>query len=195
VSNTTGIRIEVDSATREKIAQLQTLPQRTLNAIARAMDQENQLTIGEIKTKHLTGNGPFPVDEHRLGRVTGRLRGSINASESQINGNQVDSSIGSNVKYAAIHEFGGTIPIPARKQTIRHKVDARGNLVKQLTNSNLLVFGNADAKRVRETTVSVAAHEIEMPERAPIRTGIDECKPNYTRSIGAAIKLSFTSGK
>lgn len=181
-------KIELTPQAERIVAGLQTLPSRVMNYIAAAMNQENLRTVSHIQRAHLTGRGPFPVEEHRLGVVTNRLRQSLWASDAQqVSGNQVESAIGTNVKYAAIHEFGGVIHHPARQAKVRHKLDARGNLVKQLSNEKLLVFAKAGAKRVRETTVQTKAYDTHMPERAPIRTGIAECLPNYSRTISAHI--------
>jgi phage gpG-like protein len=61
--------------------------------------------------ERLTGRGPFPVAEHRLGERTGQLRLRTYSTEATIvtEGDQVrvTGAIGSPVFYAAIHEFGG----------------------------------------------------------------------------------------
>jgi len=188
----TTLKIELTPQAQKLVASMQTLPGRVMDAIRLGMDQANQIALGKIKSEHLTGQGPFPVEEHKLGRITGRLRGSVYASGAQqTSGSQVDSAIGSNVIYAAIHEFGGVIHHPARQAKVRHKTDARGNLVKQLSNEKLLVFAKAGAKRARETTVEIPAHDTTMPERAPIRTGIAESAPAYTRNISRQILAAW----
>jgi phage gpG-like protein len=189
------VKIELTPEAESRIAGLQSLPVRVVQAVSSAMKNENDLTLSHIQREHLNGVGPFPPEQHRLGRRTGRLVHSINASAPVINGNNVDSAIGSNVIYAAIHEFGGRIKKPAHQQKVRLKTDARGNLVRQLGHSNLATFAGADEKRARESTVNVGAHDIEMPERAPIRTGIGERKPSYARSISAAIVSAFGKSK
>lgn len=187
----TQIKIELDHETEKVIAAFPTLPPRITAALVAAMDKENQFTLGAIKTERLTGRGPFPPSDHRLGQVTGRLRGSANASPAQAQGDKIDSAIGSNVIYAAVHEFGRPIHHKARQMKLRHKTDARGNLVKQLGNSNLLMFARAGHKRARETTVEAKAYDVDMPERAPFRTGIRECLPHYTASFSAAIAAEW----
>ena len=188
----TQIKIQLDPQAERIIAGLQTLPTRMVGYIAAAMNQENLRTVSHIQAKHLTGIGPFPVEEHRLGVVTNRLRQSLRASEAQqVSGGKIESAIGSNVKYAAIHEFGGRIHKPARQAKVRHRLDARGNLVKQLGNANLLVFAKGNNTRARETQVEIPAHDVDMPERAPIRTGIAECLPNYSRTISAHIVAAW----
>lgn len=183
-----GLTVQLSPQAEKIVTSFQTLPGRIVAAIVRGMDEANQYAIAKIQKEHLTGRGPFPPEEHRLGVVTSRLRGSVWASGAQpISETQVQSAIGSNVIYAAIHEFGGRIHHEPRQMKVRHKLDARGNLVKQLANSKLLVFAKAGAKRVRETTVQAKGYDVDMPERAPFRTGLAESQPTYKRVISAAI--------
>jgi phage gpG-like protein len=84
------------------------------------MDEQNQITIGHIARNRMKGNNnvPFPVEEHILGVRTARLRGSLPAGlgKARVFERAVESSIGSNVVYAAVHEFGSTKRnIPARQ--------------------------------------------------------------------------------
>lgn len=161
-------------------------------AVARGMDQANQLAVARIQRDHLTGKGPFPVSEHRLGVRTHRLRGSINASRAQVTGNQVSSAIGSNVIYAAIHEFGGVIHKDARNGSVRLRVDRHGALFRQPGFAHLAIFARPQHK-AREVKTKIKAHDIIMPERAPVRTGIAESAADYTREISAAIVNTWHS--
>lgn len=86
-------------------------PQEFPRAIKRGMDRALQIVSGRIQQRRLTGRGPFPVAQHRLGERTGQLKLRTRATPAQITseGNQavVTGAIGSSVKYAAVHEFGG----------------------------------------------------------------------------------------
>ena len=173
----------------EKIAtNFQKLPGRIVDAVVRGMDLANQYAVANIQRNHMTGKGPFPPEAHRLGVVTNRLRGSVYArGAQQVNETAVHSVIGSNVVYARIHEFGGRIHHEARQLKVRHRLDARGALVRQKGYANLAVFASPDHKRVRETTVQAQAYDVNMPERSPFRTGLNESRGEYTRAISAAI--------
>lgn len=178
------IKIALTPQAEKIVAGFETLPGRLVAAIAQGMDQGNQFAVANIQRKHLTGKGPFPVDQHKLGVRSGLMRESVFASDAQqTSGTQVQSAIGTPVKYAGPHEFGGVIHHPARQLKLRHKIDQRGNLLKQGTNGKLLVFARKGAKRVRETTVQGKAYDVTMPERAPFRTGLAESMPEYTRCI------------
>jgi hypothetical protein len=80
------------------------------HAIKRGMDKSLQIVAGRIQEKRLTGAGPFPVGEHRLGERTGQLKLRTRATEATIESAgdtaTVTGAIGSSVKYAAAHEFG-----------------------------------------------------------------------------------------
>ena len=89
---------------------------RKLNAIAKDKVIRQSLFEGAIeltkwsKEKRLTGPRP-----KYLGVVTGRLRSSVAATRALRRGNKYYSAIGTNVKYAPVHELGGAKKnIPAR---------------------------------------------------------------------------------
>lgn len=87
-------------------------PQEFPQAIKRGMNRALQITSGRIQQKRLTGKGPFPVTMHRLGERTHQLKLRTRATPAQItsvsaNQTVVTGAIGSSVKYAAVHEFGG----------------------------------------------------------------------------------------
>lgn len=169
--------------------------EKLMQAIARAIAQENELTLSAIKAKRLTGQGPFPVDEHRLGKRTGQLFSLAAASPPVITGTRVVSSLGDSVKYAAIHEFGGVIHHPARAMQIRHRIDALGNLVRQENHPNLARFAKASHKRVKEQTVQAEAYDVTIPARSVFQTGISERIKDYQESIAKAADAAMGGAK
>jgi phage gpG-like protein len=62
-----------------------------------------QILERQAKEKHLSG----PTTDHSLSVQTGRLRASIRALIEE-NGDNAEIRFGTDVPYAAIHEFGGT---------------------------------------------------------------------------------------
>jgi hypothetical protein len=193
-----AISITLSPEAEQIVRNMPTLPARMAAAIVSGMKEANKFAVAKIKAEHLTGQGPFPVEEHRLGNRTWRLRGSVWDSDPQDMGNgKIESAIGSNVSYAAIHEFGGRIHHPSREQTVRHRLDARGALMTQVvTRKNGksfvgLIFARKSHKRVREMKVKAKAYDINMPERMPFRTGIAESQPTYRSLISAAIMAEW----
>ncbi len=85
-------------------------PQEFPQAIKRGMDRALAITSGRIQVKRLTGHGPFPVSEHRLGERSGQLKLRTRATPAVITATgdktTVTGAIGSSVFYAAFNEFG-----------------------------------------------------------------------------------------
>ncbi len=85
-------------------------PQEFPQAIKRGMTRALQTVSGRIQERRLTGHGPFPVTEHRLGERTGQLKLRTQATPATVTseGTQtvVEGAIGSSVFYAAFNEFG-----------------------------------------------------------------------------------------
>lgn len=79
--------------------------------------------------------------------------------------------VGTNVKYARIHEYGGTIHLPAmvprRRRALRFEV------------GGAVVF----AKRVR-------AHDVTMPERSFLRSSLEERRPKILQAFGATVRAA-----
>lgn len=74
--------------------------------------------------------------------------------------------------YAAIHQFGGQTERQARTATIRHRTNARGELLRSaIMNGRGLIFAKASHKRALVRQVEVGAHGIKIPARPylPVR--------------------------
>ncbi len=85
-------------------------PQEFPQAIKRGMTRALAIVSGRIQERRLTGHGPFPVTEHRLGERTGQLKLRTQSTPATVKseGNQavIEGAIGSSVFYAAFNEFG-----------------------------------------------------------------------------------------
>ena len=92
-------------------------PQQFPQAIKHGMTKALAIVSGRIQEKRLTGHGPFPVVEHRLGERTGQLKlrtesiPAVVTSEGTVS--TITGAIGSSVKYAPYQEFG-TKRLPER---------------------------------------------------------------------------------
>jgi hypothetical protein len=151
------------------LRKLESFPTAMLRACARAMDLQNQYTVSHIQRLYLSfpNSGPPVADGLRV--QSNRLRSSLTAFPATIEGSQVESAIGSNVSYAAIHEFGGrTAP-----HEIRPK-EAGGIL-------SFMLGG----KRIFARSVK---HPGSMfPARAPIQHGIADRLPAYGTALSNAV--------
>lgn len=183
------IRITIPAETQALIERARTMPDRLLKAIARGMTLGTAEIHGKISAERLTGQGPFPVGEHKLGVVTNRLRGSLRWTQAQVSGSKATSSIGTNVAYAGANEFGFAGSVQVKAHTRR---------VASVDGSKTTLAAAAKASKIRRKvkpsvsigTGQVKAHtrQMNIPERAPIRTGIGEHSALLTDAIGAAIR-------
>jgi len=187
------ISISLSPAAQTIVAALRSLPARLAAAMAGAMDLENQFTITHISQRRMRGNNnrPFPPELGILGIRSGRLVSSLRASPAKVEGNQITSTIGTNVVYAGVHEFGATLTRTSRPGEVRLRTDARGELLRQGPGGRLAIFARARHRRVR--TVAYAGgrvYDIHIPARAPITRGIEDRVPNYSAALSEAIEAT-----
>lgn len=187
-----NVSIEISANAQKVLARMEKFPAAMAAAMGRAMDQQNQLTVAHIQATRLSGKGPFPVAEHRLGEKTGRLRSSVHRTDAVVSqtpgGFTVVSSIGSNVKYAAIHEYGGIIRRTQKAGSVRLRTDHQGNLIRQGKNGKLAVFAKSTHKRFKSVDYAGGKKvEAVIPARAPFSTGIEDRLPSYKRALSNAI--------
>ncbi|MGK9367541.1 phage virion morphogenesis protein [Melioribacter sp. Ez-97] len=73
--------------------------------------------------------------------------------------------VSTNMRYAAIHHFGGVISMAARTRTLFHRTDRKGNLMRQQSNKNLLVFAKKSHKQKAAYTYGQRAYTVNIPAR------------------------------
>lgn len=146
-------------------------------AIAREMDYQNQLTVARIQAGHLSG----PTTDSSLSVRTNRLRSSANASAAVMSGASVVSTIGSNVVYAAIHEFGGVIQRTVKAGAVNLRTNKQGNLLRR---GNLATFAGRNHKLFKTVKFEGGkSYTITIPARAPFGHGIADRLPEYTAAF------------
>ncbi len=153
-------------------------PSEMLRIVRRGMDRGTQAVSTAIQRNRLSGKGPYAVAANRLGvgqsKNGGRLRKSLRPTPAQVTADAVTTMIGSKVHYAAAHEFGfkGKVPVPAHSRTIKK------------------AFGK---KLKAASTHTVKAHQrlVNIPERRPIRTGIEENRPLIINEIIREVQTTF----
>ena len=100
------IQVELPPEAQKLKKGLELFPVKILGALQRGLDRATPHVASRIQEYRLTGQGPFPVADHRLGVRSGQLLKSVRFTSAVIQGNTVTASIGSPVRYAAVHEFG-----------------------------------------------------------------------------------------
>jgi hypothetical protein len=166
------------------LAGVKQIPQKALQGIARGMDRANQLTVGVIQKDFLNFPKGGPTSPIGLRHQSGHLKRSVRASKAVIVGESVISAIGSNVKYAGVHEYGfnGRVNIPAHTRKPGRSFLVGGKLVSQRTVRDLLTKAGKVRKKAglievhgtRAVIIEVKAHTkvLKLPARSPIRRGI-----------------------
>lgn len=102
-------------------------------------------------------------------QLKGHLRGSISHKS-----NASGAEWGSNMVYAAIHQFGGKIDRLAFSSTLRLRTGKGGALLRQKDHSHLAVFAKASHKKAVERRYTVGAHAITMPARPYLGVNADD---------------------
>lgn len=188
-------KIQFTGPTQQTLQRLGQAPQGLRAVLLRTMDEQNQITVGHIQLAYLSFPRDFIGPVNGLRVRTNRLRGSLWAAKARAAGVQLVSSIGTNVNYAGVHEYGFNGPVQVRAFT--RKVKALNHYrVVQLQPEFDMQTGRITrrARKKRELVASgivrVKAHtrHAHYAERAPIRRGIADRVPAYNVAIeGAAV--------
>lgn len=165
------VKIQLPPQIESRLRALQRLPEQLLAATMQTTDLQNELTIGKIQGEKLSKRGPTT-----LGVVTNRLRSSVSKTPAQFTGDAIVSSIGSNVRYAAAHEFGYTGPANVRSHTRRQAK---------------YVFGGPNPKAGQPVTVRAHKRSLKIVARRPFGQGIDERQGAYAAALGKTVERIF----
>lgn len=158
------------------------LPAALLEAARAELDVTNQIVLGGIVARRFTGKGPFAASDHRLGVVTNRLRASLRATAAQVDGPSLTFQIGSNVEYFGAHEAGfqGAVSVRPHRRRITKKQSFK--------------FGGRATRRVvqkQDAAVSAHTRQVNIPARAPLRTGLEESAPIYEQRLGRVLQRTI----
>ena len=126
-----------------------------------------------------------------LKNQTGRLRRSIHASDVAENGGVVEGTVGTNVEYAAPHEYGfnGEVTVKAymRKTKASYKASLgfsrslRASGLKGLNKSERIAFARSSGGGA----VMVRSHSrhVNLPERSFLRSALRELAPQFVARL------------
>lgn len=142
-----------------------------LELAQQSIDRTNQETIGHIVEKKLSVRGP-----KTLGRVTSRLARDVNATPATVSGKEVQSSIGTDVEYAAIHEYGFKGPVAVRAHQRRQPA---------------WIFGKPNPKHGELVAVRSHQRKLDVPARRMIGTGLDEREQDYFDNLQEDLEASL----
>ncbi|MDB6108332.1 MAG: uncharacterized protein JWR69_82 [Pedosphaera sp.] len=167
------LKIELSEEAKAVLRNVQTLEPNALAGMARAMDRENQFTVSHIQQEYLSFGRGGPSSPIGLRVQSNRYRQSLRASQATIDGQVINSAIGSNatnkgVSYPAIHEFGAEIP--------PHKITASAGKMLRFQIGSRVIFRK-----------SVNHPGMTLPARRPIGRGIQDRLTNYQTALSAAV--------
>lgn len=188
------IQVELPHESRELIAKLGEFAAYKIPlALKRGLDAALPQVASRIQESRLTGQGPFPVEEHMLGVRSGQLRQSVRFTSAVIEGNTVTASIGSPLRYAAVHEFGfeGDVQVKPFFRKNRH-ADQFGKIER---------VSKRTGKRYRSTVktasgvASVKAHtrHMNIPARAPFGYGVADTDQLIINAVTSELETAWAS--
>ena len=172
------IVVKIDRAGLDQM--LSNYPARLARSVLSTLDRLSIMVQARVKEK-LSGEV--------LHVRTGTLRRSINR-ELRVNGGLIEAIVGTNVEYAATHEYGfsGTVSVRehVRRITTNNKSKSLGKMVKYpgRTSKNRFVMGSA--------TVSAHSRNVNIPERSFLRSTLIDFKARIEDDLQAAAKRALT---
>lgn len=175
------ITIKLDSNADQIASALDQFPAKMGKQIARAMDEVNERTTGIIQRDHLRQKG----GAHSLGVVSGRLVQSAAPTPSVVIGNVVRSAIGSN----AVGKDGGSYP-RAWEFGFQGAVQVRA-FTRAAPSRDTFARGKRGGKKGKQSSgiahVRAFTRQVNMPEKAMFRTGIQENRQDYVDTISLQV--------
>lgn len=171
-----SVSIQISSNASKVLAQLGGMPAAMQQETAAAMDTQNAQTISHAQQRYLRGPRPekLGVGIYTDGRKGGRLYRSLTAAPARATANEVISTIGTNVEYARVHEYGGAVTVREHRR-------------------RLIAFDRYEKKgRSFVQTQSgikgrIKAHIRNVPARPYLAPSIADRAAQYGRAISAAI--------
>lgn len=190
-----AITIKLTDKAVALLNRMQSWPVILPQAIARGMDEANQLIIATIQRDYLSFPKSQPPTLEGLRVQSGDYRRSLRASKAVVTGGAIISSIGTSVtkggfSYPRLHEFGGTVKRKPRAGVVRLKTDRKGVLVRQ-KDGKLAVFARRTNKQFKEVAYQGKAYEATYPARAPIQRGITASMERTGKIISRHIIAAF----
>jgi hypothetical protein len=164
------LRLELKPEALALLRGLPDAPVRAEQAMARALDLQNELTIGYAQRNKLSGSGPTT-----LGVRTGLLRRSLHRTDAVVSGPLIAGAIGSNVAYAGVHEYGFDGDVQVKGFVRRNRRQDLFSVKKKKLSANGISF------------VKAFTRHMHLPERSFVRSSINERLPKYNSALSKAV--------
>lgn len=185
------LQIEFTEEAKVLITKLASFPEVLMPAMRRGIATGAEEAASRIQQQRLTGEGPFPIAEHMLGVRSGRLRQSVRADVGAIEGNTVSASIGTNVRYAAVHEFGFEGDVQVRPFFRKNRRADRYEKFERVSRKTGRSY-NATVKTASGVS-PVKAHKrhMKIPERAPFGYGLADSEQLITNAVTSELETAW----
>lgn len=176
---------------------------RVLDRIAKALDRQNELTIGATVRDRMSFPNTGPAQPDGLRVQSGRMRKSLNRALAVLSGDRLLSSIGSNLAYFGPHEFGfnGSVNVRSFQRALPRRVrfsDGETGTLAYAFGAGLI---NKKGRVTREGkkadigvtqgkgTATVKAHtrKVDMPARRMVQRTILARMGEYSSALSAAV--------
>lgn len=168
-------------------------PRDLMRMIAGTLESETEANFAAQGRPAWLGLSPRTLKKRGAGAKILQDTGRLAASVASRYGKDF-ASIGSNVAYAAIHQFGGTINRAPYSSSVRLRTDAKGKLLRQPTNSKLAVFAKDSHKRALSRRYTVGAYGITIPARPFLpATALGRLHPRTARAIESDVQAWLRS--
>jgi hypothetical protein len=181
--------VELTPESLEAVKRLKDLPYKIPLAMKRGVDAAMPQVIADIKSNRLSGKGPFPPSQHRLGEVTGALKGAVVPLPSRTEVTETTATVTGGLTvpgiiYAPVHEFGFV-----GSESVRPFV-RRLTVQRQVLTERGILSGRSRKRSVttsREVNVRGFTRNMNIPARAPFRTGMAENLPKIRAAINVEL--------
>lgn len=206
-----------------------------MEVLRKALEEQMWYTVGHIQAKYMSFPKDGPPMPNGLRVQSNRLRGSqrqasginqrgMGNERPVVNGTRIYTSIGSNVRYAGVHEYGfdGTVTVPPHTRRNFKTMEfqrAKGEFVfrpparregesqydfdlrwEQSLRRQEKAFETAGPKfmrkRVRSADERVGkySYHLKLPARRYVSQGIEDTLPNIARALSRTI-IEHLGGK
>jgi hypothetical protein len=185
------ILIDLTPEAKARIAAFEQAPDTIRFAIAKGMDKALPEVASNIQAQRLTGLGPFPVEEHKLGIRSGQLRESVRWTPSVIEGDSVTGSIGSQVRYAAVHEFGFDGDVQVKPFFRKYRGRDRFARVEHVSPTTGRKYRSTTKTASGVSGVGSHTRHMRIPGRAPFGYGVQDNVEMISTTVSEAVTATF----
>jgi phage gpG-like protein len=178
-----------------------------LRTMAGALGKQNQLTMGLAIRDRMSFSREAPTTSEGLRTVSGQLRKAMRSTTPTVNGDSIYSTIGSNLRYYAVHEFGwsGTQSVREHVRKMADQVTPSGmnkpvsmavaKAAGLLTKAGKVRKGAGTVVEGKTHLVKAHQRKANYPARQMVGRTIEARMKDYAAALTKAAKESLQGGK